>query len=129
MTCRFPGCDAPAEHCDIDHTIAYPAGPTHPSNLKSLCRKHHLLKTFAYGWGDVQLPDGAIVWTSPTGQTYKTHPGSRIFFPDWDVTTAPLPRPNGTAIAANRALMMPRRRRTRAADKAQRIKAERAPNI
>jgi hypothetical protein len=34
MTCRFPGCDHPAEYADIDHTIAYPLGPTHASNLK-----------------------------------------------------------------------------------------------
>ena len=54
MTCRFPGCDEPAHHCDIDHTIAYPAGPTQASNLKCLCRKHHLLKTFG-GWHDQQL--------------------------------------------------------------------------
>ncbi|HTX94020.1 MAG TPA: DUF222 domain-containing protein [Mycobacterium sp.] len=40
MTCRFPGCDRPAEFADIDHTIPYPLGPTHPSNLKCLCRKH-----------------------------------------------------------------------------------------
>ncbi|MGO4447197.1 DUF222 domain-containing protein, partial [Mycobacterium sp. 2YAF39] len=51
MTCRFPGCDQPADHCDIDHTIAYPTGPTQASNLKCLCRKHHLLKTF-WGWHD-----------------------------------------------------------------------------
>jgi hypothetical protein len=40
LTCRFPGCDEPAEFCDIDHTIPYPTGLTHPSNLKCLCRKH-----------------------------------------------------------------------------------------
>ena len=59
MTCRFPGCDEPAQVCDIDHTIAYPAGPTQASNLKCLCRKHHLLKTFG-GWHDQQLPDGTV---------------------------------------------------------------------
>jgi hypothetical protein len=37
LTCRFPGCDAPADHCDIDHTIAYPVGPTQAANLKCLC--------------------------------------------------------------------------------------------
>ena len=37
LTCRFPGCDAPAKLCDI-HTIPYPLGTTHPSNLKLLCR-------------------------------------------------------------------------------------------
>ena len=98
MTCRFPGCDAPAEHCDIDHAVAYPAGPTHPSNLRfCLCRKHHLLRTFwtgAGGWADRQLPGhGTIVWTAPTGRTYTTHPGSRFFLPAWNVTTAELPPP------------------------------------
>src|SRR6185312_350657 len=88
LTCRFPGCEAPAEFCDVDHTIPDPVGPTHPSNLKCLCRKHHLLKTFWSGWGDQQLPDGTVVWTTPTGRTYKTLPGSRIFFPAWDATTA-----------------------------------------
>ncbi|ORW50267.1 hypothetical protein AWC21_33630, partial [Mycolicibacterium peregrinum] len=41
LTCRFPGCDAPAERCDIDHTAPWPAGPTHPSNTKLFCRAHH----------------------------------------------------------------------------------------
>lgn len=30
MTCRFPGCDVEAYRCDLDHTIAYPVGPTQP---------------------------------------------------------------------------------------------------
>ena len=70
LTCRFPGCDKPAQVCDIDHTVPYPVGPTHPSNLKCLCRFHHLLKTFwngLDGWRDRQLPDGTVMWTSPTG--------------------------------------------------------------
>ena len=45
LTCRFPGCDHPAEFCDIDHAIPYPVGPTHPSNLRCLCRKHQLWNT------------------------------------------------------------------------------------
>jgi len=41
LTCRFPGCDRPADLSDIDHTIPYDAGGlTHASNLKCLCRKH-----------------------------------------------------------------------------------------
>jgi uncharacterized protein DUF222 len=44
MTCRAAGCDRLATHADIDHTVAYPAGATHPGNLKCYCRIHHLLK-------------------------------------------------------------------------------------
>lgn len=132
LTCRFPGCATPAERCDIDHTVPYPVGPTHPSNLKCLCRKNHLLKTFwagPGGWIDRQLPDGSVVWTSPTGATYVTHPGSRIYFPDWDVGTSELPEaaPVGVAVG-DRGLTMPTRRRTRAQQRAQRIRAERARN-
>jgi hypothetical protein len=29
LTCRFPGCDQPAEVCDLDHTVPFPWGPTH----------------------------------------------------------------------------------------------------
>jgi hypothetical protein len=40
LTCRWPGCDAPVERCDVDHTVPYPFGPTHPSNNKLYCRPH-----------------------------------------------------------------------------------------
>ncbi|MCV7384198.1 HNH endonuclease signature motif containing protein [Mycolicibacter longobardus] len=128
MTCRFPGCDRPAEFCDIDHAIAYPWGPTHPCNLRCLCRKHHLLKTF-WGWRDQQFPDGTITWTSPSGQSFTTHPGSRRQFPVLCLPTGELPqRTEAPPTTANRTLMMPARRRTRAQDRAQRINAERALN-
>jgi hypothetical protein len=93
LTCRFPGCDKPAQFCDLDHTVPYPVGPTHPSNLKCLCRFHHLLKTFwngAKGWRDRQLPDGTIIWTSPTEHTYTTYPGSLHLFPQLCEPTATL---------------------------------------
>jgi len=70
-----------------------------------------------------------VIWTSPTGKTYKTRPGSRIFFPDWDITTAPLTRPPTPEVQGrNRGLMMPRRRRTRATERTRRILEERALN-
>ncbi|MGE2738064.1 DUF222 domain-containing protein, partial [Mycolicibacterium vaccae] len=34
LTCRFPYCDIASTLADIDHTVPYPWGPTHPSNLK-----------------------------------------------------------------------------------------------
>jgi hypothetical protein len=46
LTCRWPGCDKPAQKSDIDHTVPYPVGPTHPSNTKPYCRTHRLLITF-----------------------------------------------------------------------------------
>nr|WP_090339023.1 HNH endonuclease signature motif containing protein [Mycolicibacterium malmesburyense]CRL67089.1 HNH endonuclease [Mycolicibacterium malmesburyense] len=128
LHCRAPGCNVPADRCDLDHTIPYPFGPTHASNLKCLCRKHHLMKTFA-GWDEVQLPDGTAIWTSPSGRRYTTKPGSRVFFPAWDTTTADLPPPRTVPPAAcNRGLMMPLRRRSRAAEYEARIMAERAKN-
>jgi hypothetical protein len=66
LTCRAPGCDRPAAESDLDHTIPYhDGGATHPSNLKCLCRTHHLLKTF-WGWCDEQLPDGTAILVGHT---------------------------------------------------------------
>jgi hypothetical protein len=132
LTCRFPGCDRPAEYADIDHTVPWPLGPTHPSNLKLLCRTHHLLKTFysgPNGWRDRQEPDGTVIWTAPTGQTYGTTPGGGLFFPMLAVPTGRLELPTLTSSnTANRGLMMPARRRTRAADRAARNDWERGIN-
>ncbi|TDZ44429.1 HNH endonuclease signature motif containing protein [Mycobacteroides franklinii] len=79
--CRFPGCEAVAEQADIDHTVPWTtAGRTTSINLKALCRKHHLLKTFG-GWTEIQESDGTVVWKAPTGHTYATTPASRFLFP------------------------------------------------
>ncbi len=132
LTCRFPGCDRPAEHADIDHTMPWPLGPTHPSNLKLLCRIHHLLKTFCSGpngWQDRQEPDGTVIWTSPTGHTYTTKPGGAVLFPVLAVPTGTLVLPKSTPPGTGkRGLMMPTRRRTRAADRAARNNWERGIN-
>jgi hypothetical protein len=111
----------------LDHTVAYPVGPTCASNLKCLCRKHHLLKTFC-GWLDRQSPDGMVIWTAPSGQTYTTYPGSRLLFPALCRPTAPVSAPAVVAVEPNRGLMMPRRKNTRAQDRAKRIEAERKLN-
>ncbi len=88
LTCRFPGCDRPATICDIDHTIPFnhadprKGGLTVARNLKCLCRQHHRLKTFHEGWHDEQLPNGTVLWTSPTSETYRTVPAGVDLFPD-----------------------------------------------
>jgi len=90
MTCRFPGCDRKAAICDLDHTTPFNqadpslGGLTVPWDLACYCREHHRLKTFhggLGGWRDEQLPDGTIVWTSPTGRVYKTTPDGYDLFP------------------------------------------------
>jgi len=134
LCCRFPGCAQPAEFCDIDHTIPYGSGgPTHPSNLALLCRVHHLLKTFwcaENGWREMQFPDATIVWTSPSGRRYTTTPGGALFFPQLATPTGALTLavPHRTSPSPGRTLMMPTRKRTRAADRASRIAGERARN-
>lgn len=128
LFCRFPGCDVRAERCDIDHVVPWPYGPTHASNLNCKCRTHHLAKTFDDGWRDEQLPDGTVIWTTPARQRYTTVPGSRLFFPSWSTTTTELPPMDQPPQDPDRSAKMPKRRRTRASDRAARIKAERADN-
>jgi hypothetical protein len=132
LTCRFPGCDHPADRCDIDHSIAHPVGPTCASNLKCLCRFHHLLKTFwggDGGWRDRQLPDGTVTWTSPGGQTYRTRPGSQLLFPSLCEPTAPVTTTTKSRVRPTAGLMMPRRRRTRRENRERRVDEERRLNI
>ncbi len=128
LHCRFPNCDRPAEIADIDHTVPYPFGPTHPSNLKLLCRRHHLLKTFVTGWNDKQLPDGTIEWTAPTGRTYVTKPGGSLFFPQLATSTGELILLNTPPPTPGRTLLMPTRKTTRTTERANRIRQERAIN-
>ncbi len=132
LTCRFPGCSQPAEVCDVDHTVPFPVGPTHASNLKLLCRHHHLLKTFyggSGGWTDRQLADGTVTWTAPSGHIYTTTPGGSFFFPVLATPTGELRVAHSDESSSSaRGLMMPRRKRTRAEDRRYRITAERRIN-
>ncbi|OBI41504.1 hypothetical protein A5707_07220 [Mycobacterium kyorinense] len=131
LTCRWPGCDRPAGECDLDHTIPYAVGgPTHASNLKCYCRTHHLVKTF-WGWREQQLPDGTLILTSPSGRTYVTTPGSALLFPSLCHSTGGIPAIEADLpdeYCGERTAMMPKRRRTRAQNRAHRIAAERRQN-
>jgi hypothetical protein len=131
LTCRWPGCDRPAVDCDIDHTIPFAqGGTTHAANLKCYCRAHHLVKTFM-DWGEQQLPDGTLIFTSPAGQTYVTTPGSALLFPSLCQSTGGMPAPEADPpldYCGERTAMMPKRRRTRAQDRAHRVAAERRQN-
>jgi hypothetical protein len=126
LTCRWPGCDRPVHRCDIDHTVPWPVGPTHPSNNKPYCRTHHLIKTFCSGWSDRQLPDGTVVFTAPTGHTYRTEAHGAALFPTLGQSTGELDIPPAMQEPdTDRAAMMPRRKQTRDQDRRHRINEER----
>ncbi|HEX2291474.1 MAG TPA: DUF222 domain-containing protein, partial [Pseudonocardiaceae bacterium] len=116
LTCRFPGCDRPAERCDLDHTIPFNHGDpnaggfTTVNNLKCLCRQHHRLKTFVAGWRDVQLPDGTIIWTAPDGRMYCTAPGGVELFEGLGPPACVAPKPRRRNLTRERAKRIARRR-------------------
>jgi hypothetical protein len=74
-TCRFPSCDRPSVHCELDHTVEYHTkdGETVQENLCSLCPMHHKLKHDS-DWTYRMLKDGTVIWTAPSGRTYIQPP-------------------------------------------------------
>lgn len=128
LTCRAPGCDRPATFCDLDHTTPWAVGgATHASNIKCLCRFHHLIKTF-WGWKDHQLQDGTVIWTLPDGTTHVTLPGSALLFPALMVPTGEVPNTPQSPRRGERTAMMPARKTTRAQNRSHRIATERSHN-
>jgi hypothetical protein len=73
QTCTAPACNAQALHCDIDHSVPYPDGPTDQCNTTPKCRRHHRTKQ-APGWKVTQLTPDASTWTTPSGRTHTTTP-------------------------------------------------------
>jgi Domain of unknown function (DUF222) len=88
-TCRAPGCRMPADRCELDHTRAFPDGPTAEHNLGAACKHDHRMKHHA-GWHLDQLPDATFIWTSPTGHRYAVPPEP---FLDHPPPAAPDPPP------------------------------------
>jgi hypothetical protein len=85
--CRFPGCNAPAERCEVDHVVPYDAGgPTDLWDLGPLCKFHHQMKTGGYWHIIASHRNGTCRWRSPLGRIYEHTPPD--LFP-------PRPRPPG----------------------------------
>jgi hypothetical protein len=63
LSCRWPGCDQPAVGCDIDHTVPYPLGPTHPSNNKPYCRIQQLLRQGRLSSSSIPVPNTSVCAT------------------------------------------------------------------
>lgn len=77
-TCRFPGCNRKAVHCDLDHTVDWQlGGETDIENLAHLCREHHVLK-HETAWTVTQSEGGDLTWTSPGGASFTTQPETTI---------------------------------------------------
>ncbi|HET6967424.1 MAG TPA: DUF222 domain-containing protein [Ornithinibacter sp.] len=93
-TCRMWGCDRPAVQCDVDHARPWPSGPTSPSNLGGLCRRHHRLKQ-RRRWTYQLARDGTATWTSPTGRQRVTLP-DHAALPPPPLSIPPPPQPPPT---------------------------------
>jgi hypothetical protein len=73
---------------------------------------------------------GTVIWTSPTGHTYTTKPGSALLFPTLCLPTGELWLPGHHPVVDidQRAVMMPKLRLTRPENLARRIETERRLN-
>ncbi len=83
LTCRFPGCSRPAVVCDLDHTIPFNHRIRRPVDGRCWESQMSLPATSSAqdfgGWRDTQLADGTVIWTSPSGRTYRTAPAGQTF--------------------------------------------------
>jgi hypothetical protein len=102
-TCRWPGCDTPADWTDAHHEVPwYRGGTTTIEHLISLCRYHHglvhegrwtLRHDHTTGEIHVTRPDGTPYelgpskpWTTPSQQGPQTRPSEqqpRTSDPPW----------------------------------------------
>ncbi|EAP98409.1 hypothetical protein JNB_15633 [Janibacter sp. HTCC2649] len=86
-SCRFPACGVPSRQCDLDHVRPWPVGPTTPSNLMCLCRRHHQIKQ-RDGWSVKLHPDGTVTWSDPTGLQRTTWPVDHLHLITAGTTTS-----------------------------------------
>ena len=64
-TCRWPGCEVPAIHCDGHHLSHWAdGGTTELDNVASICRRHHH-KGHEEGWILVWGPHGELIAIPP----------------------------------------------------------------
>jgi hypothetical protein len=73
-TCSAPGCNRPADECDIDHTTDWQYnGLTNDDNLGPMHQGHHTIK-HATKITATRNRHGGITWTTPTGYSKDTDP-------------------------------------------------------
>jgi len=73
--CTFPGCDIPADGCDVHHIKHRKDGGRHAlANLTLLCRFHHQIAIHRWGWTITLHPDGTTTAISPDrAKTLHSH--------------------------------------------------------
>ena len=71
--CQFPTCTRAAAHCDKDHRVPWPHGPTNGHNMWSLCRRHHRMKTAGIFTATLNQ-HGQPVWHAPSGRHAAAEP-------------------------------------------------------
>jgi hypothetical protein len=75
-----------------------------------------------------QQPDGTVIYTTPIGRVHTTEPFGAMLFPQLAVPTGELDLPTQPPHNEYRGLKMPKRKRTRAQERAYRIQRERNIN-
>ena len=74
-TCRWPGCDAPAQWVDVHHLDAWARGGlTNIDRLLSLCRYHHVKVHEGHWTIDFNAATGQVWVTRPDGTPYELGP-------------------------------------------------------
>ena len=94
VTSRAPGSTVPAARCDLDHVQEYLlGGPTAETNLQSVDRTWHALKTETF-WDAVMDETRNVTWASFWGRLYPTRPHD---YRQYLTRPAPSPASPGTA--------------------------------
>jgi len=90
-TCRWPGCDAPAEWTDVHHEVPwYLGGTTDIEHLISLCRWHHGLVHEGQWKLTLDHTTGQVHITRPDGTPYELGPSQ-----PWTTPSHQGPQPSG----------------------------------
>ncbi|KZS56229.1 hypothetical protein A4G28_02010 [Mycobacterium ostraviense] len=66
MTCRFPGCDQPAEFCDLEHTVAYPCSGSPARAAAHRITSERALNDAHFAKRNMPPPFRSFVLTNPT---------------------------------------------------------------
>ncbi|MDD9205157.1 HNH endonuclease signature motif containing protein [Georgenia sp. 10Sc9-8] len=85
-TCVRPGCTVPATHCQLDHTVPWPAGGrTAAQGLGAMCLRDHRIKSAGAFTVEQPVP-GVFEWTTAAGLRYRRKvDGSVTLLPHvWD---------------------------------------------